>query len=138
VSKLRIKRPVHTTGLFVKEKIMIKRKNEQTIEVRKNMRGGEGEVKFIHYFTKGEIKAPCRLFSDIILSPGSSIGPHEHSGEDEVYVIRQGKGLMIDGDKEFTVETGDAVLTGSGASHSVKNIGNEDLIITAVIMSYHA
>lgn len=40
------------------------------------------------------------------------------------------------GGKEFPVATGDAILTGQGASHSIKNTGFEDLVVTAIIIKY--
>lgn len=115
---------------------MIKKKPEQQVEVRKNMRGGPGEVTIRHYFAKEEMNAKCRLCAQLVLKPGAAIGLHEHAGEDEVFIIQQGKALVTDGGKEVRVEAGDCILTGKGASHSVANIGDTELIITAVIMQY--
>lgn len=120
----------------LKEAEMIKKRSEQAIEVRKNMRGGSGEVQIRHHFKKEEINAPSRLCAQLTLVPGSGIGEHEHVNEDEIYIIQQGRGLVVDGGKEVEVEAGDAILTGKGASHSIRNIGDTDLLITAVIMLY--
>ena len=83
-----------------------------------------------------EIKARTRLCAELVLLPGASIGPHDHVDEDEIYIIQKGEGLMTDGGKEFSVAAGDAILTGQGASHSIKNTGTGDLVITAVIIKY--
>lgn len=115
---------------------MIKKKNSQEIEKRENMRGGTGEVTIRHYLKPEEIKARTRLCAELVLPPGASIGVHDHIDEDEIYLIQKGKGVMTDGGKEITVGAGDAVLTGQGASHSVKNTGSGDLVITAVIIKY--
>ena len=115
---------------------MLKKKNDREVEVRQHMRGGDGAVTIRHYFKPEEIKASTRLCSELILPPGSSIGVHDHADEDEIYIIQKGRGLMTDGAKEFAVEAGDAILTGQGASHSIKNIGTEDLVVTAVIIKY--
>ena len=115
---------------------MIKKMSEQESEVRKNMRGGPGEVVIRHYFRKEEITAPCRLCAQLKLAPGCGIGLHQHTNEDEIFIIQQGKGLIVDGDKEVEVEAGDAILTGKGASHSIRNTGDQDLLITAVIIQY--
>lgn len=117
---------------------MIKRKAEQTTEVRKNMRGGSGEVTIRHYFKKDEINAACRLCAKLVLAPGAGIGLHEHNNEDEIFIIQQGKGILVDAGKESEVESGDAILTGKGDSHSIKNAGAEDLVITAIIMQYNS
>ena len=115
---------------------MVKKSLQQSIETRKNMRGGPGEVEIKHYLDKNEFRAKCRLCAQLKLSPGAGIGMHEHIDEDEVFIIQQGKALIVDNDKEIEVETGDAVLTGKGLSHSIKNTGDVDLLITAVIMQY--
>ncbi len=115
---------------------MIKKKAAQTIEKRESMRGGTGEVTVRHYLKPEEIKARTRLCAELILPPGASIGPHDHVDEDEIYVIQKGQGLMTDSGKEFPVTVGDAILTGQGASNSIRNTGAEDLVVTAIILSY--
>ena len=115
---------------------MIKKKSSQEIERREAMRGGAGKVTIRHYFKPEEIKARTRLCAELVLPPGTSIGVHDHIGEDEIYIIQKGQGVMTDGDEEITVAAGDAILTGQGASHSIKNTGSEDLVVTAIIIKY--
>ena len=115
---------------------MLKKRGDREVEIRKNMRGADGEVKIEHYFKKDEITAPCRLCANLVIEPGSGIGIHEHVDEDEVYIIQKGKGLLNDDGKDVEVEAGDAILTGRGARHAIKNIGQENLLITAIIMKY--
>jgi mannose-6-phosphate isomerase-like protein (cupin superfamily) len=115
---------------------VLKKKSAQEVEKRENMRGGAGEVTIRHYFKPEEIRARTRLCSELILPPGASIGLHDHVEEDEIYLIQKGRGIMNDGGKEITVEAGDAILTGQGASHSIKNTGAEDLVVTAIIIKY--
>jgi mannose-6-phosphate isomerase-like protein (cupin superfamily) len=134
---------VHYNTMLVGDKVlgsqgadMIKRKAEQVIEVRKNMRGGAGEVTIRHCLNKEEIRAKCRLCAQLVLPPGAGIGPHHHDNEDEVFIIQQGQGVVTDSGKEMEVEAGDAVLTGKGDSHSIQNTGENDLVVTAIIMPY--
>ena len=115
---------------------MLKKKNEQAVEVRENMRGGTGKVTVRQYLKPEEIKARTRLCAELILSPGASIGAHDHVGEDEIYIIQKGRGIMTDGEKEFPVAAGDAIVTGQGAAHSIRNTGSEDLAVTAIIIKY--
>jgi mannose-6-phosphate isomerase-like protein (cupin superfamily) len=115
---------------------MLKKKSQQETEKREAMRGGSGAVTVRHYLKPEEIKARTRLCAELILPPGASIGTHEHVDEDEIYLIQKGQGLMTNGGKEFKVAEGDAILTGQGASHSIKNTGSEDLVVTAVIIKY--
>jgi mannose-6-phosphate isomerase-like protein (cupin superfamily) len=61
---------------------------------------------------------------------------HDHTNEDEVFIIQKGRGTVIDDGKEYDIEAGDVMLTGKGASHSITNNGKDDLVITAIIMQY--
>lgn len=115
---------------------MIKKKDRRETETRKNMRGGPGEVTVCHYFKPEEIKARTRLCAELVLPPGAGIGTHDHVDEDEIYIIQKGHGMMTDGGREFAVEAGDAILTGQGSSHSIRNTGTEELRVTAVILKY--
>ena len=115
---------------------MLKRHKEMKEEVRENMRGGKGNVRIRHYFTKDEFASNTRLCAQLTIPPGGSIGSHQHEGEDEVYIIEKGIGLLEEGDRQFRVSPGDAVLTGRGMSHAVSNNGSEDLVMIAVIMCY--
>ena len=115
---------------------MIRTTDEQFVEVRRDMRGGKGEVTIRHYFSGDEIKAPCRLCSELILPPGTGIGLHEHNEEDEVFIIQQGEGVITEDESEVEVKKGDAILTGNGGSHAIRNTGERDLVVTAIIMKY--
>ncbi|MCK5534492.1 cupin domain-containing protein [bacterium] len=116
---------------------MIKKAFEQETELRKNMRGGQGEITIKHHFKKDEINASCRLCAQLKIPPGAGIGLHEHNDEDEIFIIQQGKGIIVDNGKETEVGVGDAILTGKGAEHSIKNIGQDELLVTAVIIKYN-
>lgn len=115
---------------------MIRKASEMETEVRHEMRGGKGDVKFFHAFKGNEITAPCRVCATLVLEPGCSIGEHAHNGEDEVYYIISGTGRLWDGTQETVVTAGDAVLTGNRESHSIENIGNDTLKIFAVVVTY--
>ncbi|MEI6563473.1 MAG: cupin domain-containing protein [bacterium] len=115
---------------------MIRKYADREVESRPTMRGGTGTVTLRHFFKKEEIKASTRLCAHLVLPPGASIGPHQHEGEDEVYIITRGTGLLDDGNTQSIVSAGDAILTGNGESHSIANTGTTDLEITAVIMCY--
>jgi len=115
---------------------MIRLGSEMDSEVRENMRGGTGEIRITHCIKKDEFKAKCRLCAKITIQPGDSIGFHEHSDEEEIYIITRGTGLVNDNGNEQKVTPGSAILTGNGAGHSISNIGNEPLELIAVILLY--
>jgi len=115
---------------------MIQKSADRKMESRSAMRGGTGTVTINHFFNKEEMTAKTRLCASLTIPPGASIGPHQHEGEDEVYVVTRGTGLLDDGKAKTPVTVGDAILTGNGESHSIANAGTTDLEIIAVIMCY--
>jgi len=115
---------------------MIRKAAEMSSEVRENMRGGPGAVTVRHIFKPDEIHAKNRLCARLIIPPGAGIGLHRHDQEDELYVVIGGTGLLDEDGQTTRVAAGDAVLTGRGASHAIRNDGCEPLEILAVIMCY--
>ena len=67
-------------------------------------------------------------FRKRVLKPGSAIGYHEQH-EDEVYYVLSGRGVMTLDDKPYDVTPGMAILTRTGSSHGLKQVGSEDLVI---------
>lgn len=115
---------------------MIKRADEMQSEIRHKMRGGEGAVRIEHIFAKEELNSSTRLCARITLEPGSSIGYHEHIAEEEIFYIISGTAEIDDNGTKKEVGPGDAVLTGNGAGHAVRNIGQDNLEMLAVIIQY--
>lgn len=115
---------------------MIRRKDEMHCEVRDNMRGGAGSVSLRHFFQADEFTAPVRLCASLSIPPGAGIGSHQHLKEDEVYYITRGTGILDDGETQSRVSAGDAILTGRGESHAIRNDGSETLEFIAFIACY--
>lgn len=115
---------------------MLKRPSEMTVEIREKMRGGNGNVKFQNIFNPDEIKGKCRLFSQITLEPGCSIGSHVHDQEEEIYYILSGTGTVNDNGVVKNVGPGDAIKAGDGESHSISNNGDVPLVFLAVIILF--
>lgn len=90
--------------------------------------GGKGE-----YFVRTLLdKVPSSAFKyvrDLTLYPGSSIGEHLHSGDEEIYFIISGTGVMVVDGEECVVGPGSVILTQSGSRHGLCNEGAEDLRI---------
>jgi mannose-6-phosphate isomerase-like protein (cupin superfamily) len=68
------------------------------------------------------------VFRKRALKPGSGIGLHEQ-GEDEIYYVLSGTGVMTLDGKTVEITPGTAVLTRTGSTHSLKQTGNDDLVI---------
>ena len=111
---------------------MIFEKSGQTTEVRNEMRGGVGEIALTALC--GELPAKMRLFTKIVVAPGSSIGEHVHEGETELFYFAKGNATVLDDGVRKSVSAGDVMSTGSGHSHSVINEGDEDVVMIAAIV----
>lgn len=116
---------------------MIKKNGQYQIDIRKEMRGGTGEVKIEHLWQpKEELKSKTRMCARLTLAPGCSIGFHAHDQEEEVFYLVQGNAEADDNGSTVTLAAGDTILTGGGAGHAIKNIGSNDLVIVAMIACY--
>ena len=115
---------------------MIARDGELQTECREQMRGGKGTVKLEHWFKPDAFGAKVRLCARMTIEPGASIGNHAHEGEDEIYLVLSGNGIIQENGEWVPIKTGDAILTGKGGAHGVENTGTEPLVIAAVIMTY--
>lgn len=114
---------------------MIVRRKEMKTEVKVKMRDGEGSAE-LTYLVDTEKEKNTRLLAEITLKPGCSIGYHQHNNETEYFFIISGTGVVNDDGKEFDIGAGDSIITGNGASHSIKNTGAAPLIMHAVIITY--
>ncbi|MBQ6476507.1 MAG: cupin domain-containing protein [Clostridia bacterium] len=104
-------------------------------EAREHMRGGEGTVYFKHpVANKEDLPKKCRLFAQIIVPDGASMGYHEHSGETEFYYILEGEAILDDGKSKTLLKPGDTVVTGNGDGHSVINHSGADVKMLACIV----
>jgi mannose-6-phosphate isomerase-like protein (cupin superfamily) len=68
------------------------------------------------------------VFRKRALKPGSAIGYHEQT-EDEIYYVLSGRGQMTLDGKTVEVGPGTAILTRTGSSHGLKQVGTDDLVI---------
>jgi mannose-6-phosphate isomerase-like protein (cupin superfamily) len=115
--------------------VMVINRNAMRLEKKEKMRGGEGIVSLLH-LVECEKETNIRLLAELTLPPGASIGSHRHEGETEYFLVLSGEGLVDDNGTEKAVKAGDAIITGGGAFHSVKNTGTEALVMHAVIVTY--
>lgn len=112
---------------------MIIKNEKQRKEVKIKMREGLGDVQLKH-IVENESLNHSRLFSEITLKKGCSIGEHTHIKETEYYYIIKGAGIVTEQSGSYNVEAGDIVITGDQESHSIINENDEDLVFIAVII----
>ena len=108
---------------------------ERDAEVAKTEPGthnGGGQTIGYSFFSK--VPKLGLVFRKRALKPGSGIGLHEQK-EDEIYYVLSGTGTMTLDGKTVNVTPGTAVLTRTGSSHSLRQTGNDDLVI---LINYEA
>ncbi len=113
---------------------MIKRKADRLGEIKSNLRGGVGDLAFSHLFSSEELSGKARMFAEVTLKQGESIGVHEHNEEGEVYIVSKGTATVTDNGEEYTLLPGDAMWTTGGDTHSIENKEKEPLVIFAIIL----
>ena len=115
---------------------MIQRAENMDIEIREKMKDGKGAVQVTHLLRQIQMKGKCRFFGKMLINAGCSIGLHQHVNEEEIYYIVRGRGITEDNGIRQEVKTGDIILTGGGASHSIENTSSEPLEVIGVILTY--
>ena len=76
-----------------------------------------------------DFNSTLRFMHETTLPVGTSIGLHDHVGNEELYFVLEGKGEMTVDGKTAIMEPGDVCLTKSGSKHTFRNIGDTDLKI---------
>lgn len=113
---------------------MIRRAQEMKSEIRSQMRGGVGDNIVTNIMEESEFLGHGRLFANITLKPGNSIGFHKHEGDFETYYIAHGEGILDDNGTKTPIKAGDMSYTKNGESHSIENTGKEDMLIIALVL----
>ena len=113
---------------------MIRKAAECKKEYREAMRGGNGTVEITNFATPAELNDKGRLFANITLKPGCSIGYHVHENDSELFYLIKGNALYNDNGVECTLSAGDVMICPAGTGHSIANIGEEDVEVCAVIV----
>jgi len=104
-------------------------KDDQVAVSQPGPHDGGGETTGFNFFK--DTPNLAFEFKKRILHPGSAIGYHMQKN-DEIYYILSGRAeLTMNGEKSL-VEEGTAILTRSGASHGLRQLGEEDLTIIIV------
>lgn len=113
---------------------MLKLGKDLPSEIFEKRFGGEGAVKATKILEADQMKGKGRLFAHMMLTPGSSLGYHQHTGESETYFIVAGEGMLNDNGTSKPVKAGDVVFTDSGEFHGLENTGSINLEFIALIL----
>ena len=110
---------------------------EQLIKVNKEKAGGgKGTLVGEYAFTRDKAlkDQAIKEISWLTLAPGDSIGYHQHTTNEDTYIIVSGKGVFKDKDgRDVPVKAGDVTIVRKGEGHGLANTGTEPLVFVDVI-----
>jgi quercetin dioxygenase-like cupin family protein len=64
---------------------------------------------------------------------GQEHAAHAHEGQDKLYIILEGSGMVRVGERTELLSAGDAAFAASGVVHSIRNPGPARLVVMAVL-----
>lgn len=105
------------------------------VKIWEHAQGGKGRVILQPILGPEQLGDKCRVYVKATLEPGCSMGTHTHIGDGESYHILAGKGLYVEDGKSLVLAPGDSVFCPDGYSHSFENVGNENLVFMALIIT---
>lgn len=65
--------------------------------------------------------------------PGQEHTAHAHQGQDKLYVVLEGRGVVQIGDETRELGAGDAAFAPSRVVHSIRNTSTTRLVVMAVL-----
>ena len=65
--------------------------------------------------------------------PGQEHASHAHQGQDKLYLVLEGSGVVRIDDHQEVLSAGDAAFAPSGVLHSIHNRGPERLVVMTVL-----
>jgi len=84
--------------------------------------------------TKANLAKGDYLFAGLnCFEPGQEHAAHTHEGQDKLYIVMQGSGLVTVGAQTELLQPGGVALAPSGVLHSIRNPGPERLIVMAIL-----
>ncbi len=116
---------------------MVIRKEDQRLQVRDNIRGGQGRLENRHILEPEQMFDSASLLTEFFFDPGDSIGPHVHDTDAEVYYVLEGELTLTENGKDFVLRPGDASYAHSGTAHSIQNRSQAPARMLALILNIH-
>ncbi|MGM9649579.1 MAG: cupin domain-containing protein [Butyricicoccaceae bacterium] len=113
---------------------MIRRANEQRVEKKEHLRGGEGYVTLQHLLEPGESCGKCKMIARITIEPGNTIGDHAHNPDAELCYLLEGELTITDGGEEHVMYPGDAWICGEGNRHCTMNKSEAPAVFLGIVI----
>lgn len=95
---------------------------------------GTGHVEITCFLDPQRAYGTGRGFCICTMPEGSSCGVHGHTGECELYLILSGVAKITDNGEEYVIKAGDMCMCEDGGTHSIANVGQEDLKYISLIL----
>lgn len=114
--------------------MLFRHSSEMMTQHNEHMRGGQGTVTVKHLLKPDELLGKGRLFAELTVPPGASVGLHRHEGDTEAYYIVEGRGRYQNDDEVFEVAAGDLTVVDDHHSHGIENIGETPLRLIGLIL----
>ena len=114
---------------------MIKNYFTAAKQVQESSHEGTGAVDLHEIWKSSDFKSNIDFFDRVVVPPGSTIGFHKHGENEEMYIVLEGKGLMIIEDDEVEVGKGDMILNPAGGRHGLINNSAADIDILVIQIS---
>ncbi|MCU0292171.1 MAG: cupin domain-containing protein [Thermoanaerobaculaceae bacterium] len=111
---------------------MLKRTSTDPGELREAIRGGRGRAHWVEVLAPGEMTG-VRATALLTLEPGASIGEHQHTDTQELYLVLEGTGIGVLDHERFAVGPGDAWVCRAGQSHGLEVAAGAPLRLLALL-----
>jgi mannose-6-phosphate isomerase-like protein (cupin superfamily) len=107
----------------------LKRGREDVQQITVDTIGNKGKMKITQFMGRDkalpqvdsfpeDFESSLHFLHELILEPGTTIGEHTHAGEEEIYFVVEGTGVMTVDGEQVPMKEGDAVLTKNRSTHS--------------------
>lgn len=97
-------------------------------------KGGTGKMEKTVLLAQEEMFSKGKTLARLTLHPGCEMGFHRHEGDAEFYYILSGSGEYCDNGTYVSVSSGDLCIVNSGEGHALKNSGDRDMEVIALIL----
>lgn len=108
---------------------------ETGVEVLLGDHGGVGTLEFRRLMVAEEFSSAIEFVDYTLIPPGSTIGLHQHSGNEELYLIVSGVAVVTVEQEKRQLTRGSIGIVRSGQSHELKNDGESPVAMFVVQVS---
>ncbi len=108
-------------------------KADRNPEKDQDVAGGKGVMYRDKLLLGDRLGGTTTTVSRIVLEPGTSLGYHQHVGDNEMYYILEGNARYTENDIEYNLVPGDMAFCEEGSFHGIVNSGDEIMSFMAVI-----